>query len=55
MKQARYCERICSMNGLWNNTKTTLLMGGMMGLVLGIGYLLGGQDALIWALLLGGA
>ena len=42
------------MNGLWNNTKTTLLMGGMMGLVLGIGYLLGGQDALIWALLLGG-
>ncbi|NLW85355.1 MAG: zinc metalloprotease HtpX [Planctomycetes bacterium] len=42
------------MSGFWNDTKTALLMAGMMGLCLGAGYLLGGQGALIWALILGG-
>jgi len=39
---------------LWNNFKTTLLMGGLMGLCLGVGYLIGGENALLPALLLGG-
>lgn len=43
------------MQKLWNNTKTTMLLGGLMGLCLGVGYLLGGRDALLPALLLGGA
>lgn len=43
------------MYGLWNNFKTTVLMGGLMGLCLGIGYLVGGTSALIPALVLGGA
>lgn len=40
---------------LWNNFKTTLLMGGLIGLCLGIGYLLGGRAALLPALVIGGA
>ncbi|MGC9455398.1 MAG: zinc metalloprotease HtpX [Phycisphaerae bacterium] len=40
---------------LWNNFKTTLLMGGLMGLCLGIGYLVGGRSALVPALVIGGA
>ncbi len=40
---------------IWNNMKTTMLMGGLMGLCLGVGYLLGGRSALLPALLLGGA
>jgi len=43
------------MQKLWNNMKTTLLMGGLMGLCLGVGYLLGGERALLPALLIGGA
>jgi len=42
------------MSGLWNNTKTTLLMGALMGLCLGIGYLIGGPHAMIYAFLFGG-
>jgi heat shock protein HtpX len=37
----------------WNNTKTVLLMGGLMGLCLAIGYLIGGQSALLPALVIG--
>lgn len=43
------------MSGLWNNTKTAILMGALMGLCLGIGYLLGGQIGLIYAFFIGGA
>jgi heat shock protein HtpX len=43
------------MYGLWNNFKTTMLMAGLMGLCLGIGYLIGGPAALIPALVIGGA
>lgn len=43
------------MNALWNSTKTALLMGGLMGLALGIGYLIGGPGAMAIALVLGGA
>jgi heat shock protein HtpX len=39
----------------WNNLKTTALMAGLMGLCLGIAYLLGGPQALLPALILGGA
>jgi heat shock protein HtpX len=39
---------------LWNNLKTTLLMGGLMGLCLAIGAAVGGQQAMIWAFVLGG-
>ncbi|MFP4053267.1 MAG: zinc metalloprotease HtpX [Phycisphaerae bacterium] len=35
--------------------KTVLLMGGLMGLCMGIAYLLGGPQALLPALILGGA
>jgi heat shock protein HtpX len=42
------------MYSLWNNFKTTLLMAGLMGLCLFVGYLIGGQGALIPALLIGG-
>ncbi|MFW6133607.1 MAG: M48 family metalloprotease [Planctomycetota bacterium] len=41
------------LQSLWNNTKTTLLLGGLMGLCLGVGYLIGGQQALIPALGIG--
>lgn len=43
------------MNGLWNNMKTTLLMGTLMGLCLGIGYLIGGRSMMIYAFIFGGA
>ena len=43
------------MNAMWNSTKTALLMGGLMGLALGIGYLIGGPGAMAIALVLGGA
>ncbi len=42
------------MSGLWNNTKTTLLMGALMGLCLGIGYLIGGTHAMVYAFIFGG-
>jgi heat shock protein HtpX len=42
------------MSGLWNNMKTTLLMGALMGLCLGIGYAIGGRSAMIYAFILGG-
>jgi heat shock protein HtpX len=38
---------------LWNNFKTTLLMGGLMGLCLAVGYVIGGQNALLPALAIG--
>jgi heat shock protein HtpX len=38
----------------WNNLKTTTLMAGLMGLCLGVAYLLGGPQALLPALILGG-
>jgi len=41
------------MTGIWNNIKTILLMAGLMGLCLGIGYLIGGQAALVPALAIG--
>ncbi|MBM4026288.1 MAG: protease HtpX [Planctomycetes bacterium] len=37
-----------------NNLKTTVLMGSLMGLVLAVGYLIGGQAALLPALVIGG-
>jgi heat shock protein HtpX len=43
------------MKALWNSTKSVLLMGGLMGLALGIGYLIGGPGAMAIALALGGA
>jgi heat shock protein HtpX len=42
------------MNGLWNNFKTTLLMASLMGLCLGVGYLVGGQMGLFYAFFIGG-
>lgn len=39
---------------LWNNLKTTLLMGGLMGLCLAIGAAVGGREAMVWAFALGG-
>ncbi|MGQ9661708.1 MAG: zinc metalloprotease HtpX [Kiritimatiellia bacterium] len=42
------------MHAVWNNFKTALLMSSLMGLCLAVGYLIGGQDALLPALLLGG-
>lgn len=38
---------------LMNNFKTTLLLSGLMGLCLAVGYLLGGQAALLPALVIG--
>ncbi len=38
---------------IWNNTKTAMLLGGLMGLCMGVGYLIGGQQALIPALGIG--
>ncbi|MBM4039053.1 MAG: protease HtpX [Planctomycetes bacterium] len=43
------------MSALWNGSKTAILMGGLMGLALGIGYLIGGPGAMAIALVLGGA
>ncbi len=40
---------------MWNGFKTAFLMSALMGLCLGVGYLLGGVHALLPALLLGGA
>jgi len=42
------------MDRLVNNLKTTVLMGSLMGLVLAVGYLIGGQAALLPALVIGG-
>ncbi|HSW01527.1 MAG TPA: zinc metalloprotease HtpX [Sedimentisphaerales bacterium] len=42
------------MFGLVNNLKTTLLMGTLMGLCLGIGYLIGGPNAMVYAFMFGG-
>jgi heat shock protein HtpX len=42
------------MSGLWNNTKTTILMGALMGLCLGIGYLIGGPHMMVYAFIFGG-
>jgi heat shock protein HtpX len=42
------------MNGLWNNMKTTLLMGSLMGLCLAVGYLIGGPHGVIYAFIVGG-
>jgi heat shock protein HtpX len=39
---------------IWNNFKTGLLLSLLMGLCLAIGYLLGGQAALLPALIIGG-
>lgn len=39
---------------LVNNLKTTMLMGSLMGLCLAVGYLIGGQGALLPALVIGG-
>jgi len=39
---------------LVNDLKTTLLMGSLMGLCLGIGYLIGGPNAMIYAFVFGG-
>jgi heat shock protein HtpX len=39
---------------LWNNAKTSFLLAALMGLCLGIGYLIGGRGALIPALIIGG-
>lgn len=41
------------MSRLLNNFKTTLLMAALMGLCLGVGYLLGGRSALLPALVVG--
>jgi len=41
------------MDGIWNNLKTTLLLSLLMGLCLAVGYLLGGQAALLPALAIG--
>ena len=43
------------MGRLWNNLKTTLLMGSLMGLCMGIGYLVGGRMGITYAFVLGGA
>ena len=42
-----------TMYKVWNNFKTTLLLSGLMGLCLAVGYLLGGPQALLPALLIG--
>jgi len=41
------------MSGLWNNMKTTMLMGTLMGLFLGVGYLIGGQVGIFYGFILG--
>ena len=42
------------MGRLWNGFKTTLLMGSLMGLCLGVGYLLGGRVGILYAFFAGG-
>jgi len=37
-----------------NNVKTAMLMGLLMGLILAAGYILGGPEGLIFALIIGG-
>jgi heat shock protein HtpX len=39
---------------VWNNFKTVLLMGSLMGLCLAVGYLLGGRVGLTYAFFIGG-
>jgi heat shock protein HtpX len=39
---------------VWNNFKTVLLMGFLMGLCLAVGYLLGGRVGLMYAFIIGG-
>jgi len=39
---------------LWNNFKTTVLMAGLMGLCMLVAYALGGQQFMIYGLLIGG-
>ncbi len=43
------------MSAFWNRTKTALLMTGLMGMALLIGYAVGGPAAMAVALVLGGA
>jgi heat shock protein HtpX len=42
------------MRRLWNNFKTTVLMGSLMGLCLGVGYLIGGRIGIFYAFFVGG-
>ncbi|MCX5646195.1 MAG: zinc metalloprotease HtpX [Phycisphaerae bacterium] len=42
------------MGRLWNGVKTTLLMGSLMGLCLGVGYLVGGRIGIFYAFFFGG-
>jgi heat shock protein HtpX len=42
------------MGRLWNGFKTTLLMGSLMGLCLGVGYLIGGRIGIFYAFFAGG-
>jgi heat shock protein HtpX len=42
------------MSGLWNNAKTTLLLGSLMGLCLGVGYLIAGPHGIFPAFIIGG-
>ena len=42
------------MGRLWNGFKTTLLMGSLMGLCLGVGYLIGGRIGIFYAFFVGG-
>jgi heat shock protein HtpX len=39
---------------MWNNLKTTILLAGLTGLLLGIGQLWGGQQGMMFALVLAG-
>ncbi|MFW6154987.1 MAG: M48 family metalloprotease, partial [Planctomycetota bacterium] len=41
------------MQGLFNNVKTAMLMALLMGLCLGIGYLIGGPTVMTYALVIG--
>jgi heat shock protein HtpX len=41
------------MTGLWNNMKTTILMGALMGLCLGVGYAIGGPHVMLYAFIIG--
>jgi heat shock protein HtpX len=43
------------MYALWNNFKTATLMAGLMGLCMVVAYALGGQQALVFGLVIGGA
>ena len=39
---------------LWNNFKTTVLMAGLMGLCMAVAYALGGQQFMVYGLIIGG-